>query len=67
MVQHTGPSSFLPNGKGIFRFTTLEEAADALAAIKGDYERHCQASREIAEAYFDSKQVSERILNAALQ
>src|SRR5574341_621473 len=61
VVQDTGPSSFLPNGDGMFRFSTLEEAADALATINADYERHCRAAREIAEAYFDAKQVLERI------
>ena len=67
VVQDTGPSSFLPNGEGMFRFSTLQEAADALAAINADYERHCQAAREIAETYFDAKQVVAEILNVALQ
>ena len=66
VVQDTGPSTFLPNGEGVFRFSTLEEAADALAAVNADYERHCRAAREIAEAYFDARQVLERILNFAL-
>jgi hypothetical protein len=67
VVQHTGPSSFLPNGEGMFRFSTLQEAAGALAAVNADYERHCLVAREIAEAYFDVKQVLERILNFALK
>jgi len=66
VVQHTGPSSFLPNGEGMFRFATLEEAAEALAAINRDYERHCRAARALAEAYFDAKQVLRAILNVAL-
>jgi hypothetical protein len=67
VVQNTGPSSFLPNGEGMFRFSTLGEAADALATINTDYERHCRAARQIAEAYFDARPVAERILNFALQ
>jgi hypothetical protein len=67
VVQHTGPSSFLPNGEGMFRFSTLQEAADALAAINADYERHSRAAREIAEAYFDARQIVGRILSVALQ
>jgi hypothetical protein len=67
VVQNTGPSSFLPNGEGMFRFSTLGEAADALATINADYERHCRAARQIAEAYFDARPVVERILNFALQ
>jgi hypothetical protein len=67
VVQNTGPSSFLPNGEGMFRFSTLGEAADALGTINADYERHCRAARQIAEAYFDARPVVERILNFALQ
>ena len=66
VVQHTGPSSVLPHGEGMFRFTSLDEAAQALATINADYARHCRAAREIAEAQFDSKRVLETVLNAAL-
>jgi glycosyltransferase involved in cell wall biosynthesis len=66
VVQDTGPSSFLPDGEGMFRFSSLEEAADALARVNDDYERHCRAAREIAEAHFDSRLVLTRILDAAL-
>jgi len=66
VVQNTGPSALLPNGEGMFRFATLEEAADALATINRDYERHCRAARAMAEAYFDAKQVLRAILNVAL-
>jgi hypothetical protein len=66
VVQHTGPSSLLPHGEGMFRFCSLDEAAGALEAINLDYERHCRAARAIAESYFDSKLVLERVLNSAL-
>jgi glycosyl transferase family 1 len=66
VVQDTGPSSFLPDGEGMFRFSSLEGAAEALARVNDDYERQCRAAREIAEAYFDSKQVLARILDAVL-
>jgi hypothetical protein len=67
VVQDTGPSSFLPHGEGMFRFSSLEEAIDALAAVNADYPRHCRAARQIAEAYFDAGQVLERLLNLALR
>jgi hypothetical protein len=67
VVQNTGPSSFLPNGEGLFRFSTMKEAVDAFATINRDYERHCRAARAVAEAYFDAWQVVEGMLNAALQ
>jgi hypothetical protein len=67
VVQDTGPSAFLPSGEGMFRFSTLGGAVEALASINADYERHCRAAREIAEAYFDARQVVESILNVALK
>jgi hypothetical protein len=67
VVQNTGPSSFLPNGQGMFRFSTLSEAADALAAINADYETHCRAAREITLAYFDARRVIEKILDYAVK
>jgi hypothetical protein len=67
IVQNTGSSSFLPNGEGILRFSTLREAAEALANVNTNYEHHCRVAREIAETYFDAKQVIENILNFALK
>jgi hypothetical protein len=47
----------------MFRFSTLEEAAEALATIDADYERHCRAARAIAETFFDARLVVSEILN----
>src|SRR5439155_8369673 len=66
VVQHTAPSTYLPNGQGMFRFSTLDEAAAAFDTINSDYERQCRASREIAAAYFDAVAVLSRILSEAL-
>ena len=66
VVQDTGPSSFLPSGSGMFRFGSLDQAAQALEEVNADYERHCRAAREIAAMHFDSKRVLEAALNAAL-
>src|SRR5262249_28493782 len=57
VVQHTGPSCFLPNQQGLFRFSTPGEAAEAFDAINSDYAGNCRAAREIAETCFDSRQV----------
>ena len=65
VVQDTGPSALLPNGEGMFRFSTPEEAAAALEAMNTDYERHCRAARELAESVFDSAKVAARILEVA--
>jgi len=66
VTQDTGPSPYLPFGDGILRFSTSEEAAAALAAVNADYQRHCRSARQIAEAYFDARQIAERVLNVAL-
>jgi hypothetical protein len=66
VVQDTGPSSILPNGLGMFRFSSMEQATEALRAVNADYARHCRAARELTEAYFDAKTIVRRILDATL-
>jgi glycosyltransferase involved in cell wall biosynthesis len=63
VVQDTGASSFLPDGEGMFRFSTIDEAAQALATIDADYERQCRAAREIAETLFDARTILSEVLN----
>lgn len=65
VVENTGPSSFLPDGEGMFRFSSVEEATAALAAIEASYERHCRAAREIAETFFDARIVLAELLELA--
>ena len=66
VVQDTGPSAFLPNGEGMFRFTTLKEAAGAFDVINANYEVHCRAARRLAETHFDAKRIAAKILSFAL-
>src|SRR5438132_12803699 len=66
VVQHTGPSAYLPHGEGMFRFTSLDEATEGLEEVNANYERHCRAARNIAETHFDSTRILESVLNAAL-
>jgi hypothetical protein len=63
VVQDTGPSAFLPAGEGLLRFSTIEEAAEALATVDAHYEHHCRAARAIAETHFDAHTVLSDILN----
>ena len=67
VVQRTGLSSYLPSGAGILQFSSPAEAAEALAAVNADYERHCRTAREIAETYFDARRTAEKILDVALR
>ena len=66
MVQHTGPSRFLPDADGLFRFRNMDEAVRALAQVESDYERHCRLARALAEEYFDARRVVGRVLEQAL-
>jgi hypothetical protein len=66
VVQDTGPSSFLPNGEGMFRFASAPEATKAFASINADYEKHSRAARKLVESYFDAKQVLGEVLSQAL-
>src|SRR5262245_40383023 len=66
VVQDTGPSSFLPDCEGMFRFRTAQEAARAFDTINADYEHHCRAARKLAETCFDARQVVRKILNYAI-
>lgn len=66
VVQNTGPSSYLPNGTGLFRFSSMEEAVAALDAIARNEMAHAQAARDIATEYFDARRVARTILETAL-
>jgi len=66
VVQHTGPSRFLPEAAGLFRFRTLEEAARGLETVVADYERQCRLARMLADEYFDARQVVKGVLEQAL-
>ncbi|HEV8157986.1 MAG TPA: hypothetical protein VGP58_03080, partial [Pyrinomonadaceae bacterium] len=57
ITQETGFSKFLPTGKGLFSFKTMEDVFAAVDEIESDYENNCRAAREIAKEYFDSERV----------
>jgi hypothetical protein len=66
VVQHTGPSRFLPDAAGLFRFGTVEEAVRGIEAVAADYERQSRLARALAEEHFDAKMVVSRLLERAL-
>jgi hypothetical protein len=66
VVQDTGPNPLLPRDEGMFRFSTLDEAAAAVAAVNARYEHHARAAREIVESHFDARDVVARMLDVAL-
>ena len=56
VVQETGLRG-VPTGAGIVTFSTLDEAADAITEVEGDYPRHAAAAAEIAREYFEAERV----------
>ena len=66
MIQHTGPSRFLPDAAGLFRFRDMDEASHALEVVAADYDRQCTLARQLAEEHFDSRRVVQGLLERAL-
>lgn len=66
VVQHTGPSRFLPDSEGLFRFNTIDEAASMLDRAAADYPAQSAKARALAEEFFDARKVCRRLLEAAL-
>jgi len=65
VVQDTGWSRHYPTGEGLFAFSTVEEAVDALERVDRSYLAHCDAARAIAEREFAAPRVLERLLRDA--
>jgi hypothetical protein len=66
IIEHTGPSRFLPDDAGLLRFTSFDEAVHCLEAVSTNYAKHCQLGRALVEEYFDAKNVIKRLLERAL-
>jgi glycosyltransferase involved in cell wall biosynthesis len=66
VVQYTGPSSFLPDTGGFFRFRDLAEAVDHLDAAVANYEENSRLARALAEEQFDARKVVSRVLELTL-
>jgi hypothetical protein len=62
VTQDTGFSNIIRTGEGLFGVGSVEEAADAIARINGDYAKHCQAARGLAEEYFSAPKVGQKFL-----
>jgi hypothetical protein len=63
VIQDTGFSEYLPSGRGLFSFQTVEEAAAAVEEINENYERHSNWAREMAIEYLDSSKVLKKFLD----
>lgn len=65
-VRDTGPNPLIDDVDGVFRFTTVEDAAACLEKCASDYERHRAAARALAEERFDARIVVADVLERTL-
>src|SRR5436190_1157204 len=65
ITQETGFSKFLPTGKGLFGFKTMDDILTAVDAIESDYEGNCRAAREVAVEYFATEKVVGSLMERA--
>ncbi len=65
ITQETGFSKFLPTGRGLFPFRTMDDILSALETIETDYAGNCRAAREIAAEYFAAERVVGSLMHRA--
>lgn len=57
ITEDTGFGKFIPTGRGLFAFTTMDDVLAAIDAIESDYQGHCRAAAEIGHEYFGAERV----------
>jgi hypothetical protein len=62
LAQDTGFTERYPSGEGLVAFDDLDGAREGIEGIRGDWERHSRAAREIAAEHFEAKKVLGRLL-----
>ena len=62
IAQSTGFEHYLPTGRGLFAFRTLDEVAAAVATIEGDYPAACRAARDVAESSLEAGMICRNFL-----
>ena len=62
IAQDTAFGKFLPTGRGLFQFSTIDDILEAVDAINSDYRVHCSAAREIANEYFEASKIASAFL-----
>jgi hypothetical protein len=63
--QETGFSNYLPTGRGLFAFETIDDILGAVDRIESDYEGQCRAARELAEEHFAAEKVLGQLMAKA--
>ena len=62
IVQDTGFAEILPTGDGLFSFSELHSASQAINTVEADYSHHSRAAQEFAGEYLDGRRVLGQIL-----
>ena len=65
ITEDTGFGKFIPTGRGLFGFTTMDDVLAAIDAIESDYSAHCRAAGEIADEYFAAERVVGSLMSRA--
>ncbi len=63
--QDTGFGSYLPTGKGLFAFRTMDDILAAVDTIESDYAGNCRAARELAQEHLAAEKVVGSIMQRA--
>ena len=63
--QDTGFGEALPLGPGLYAFCTIDDAANAIREIEGDYQRASAYASEIAREHFAAERVIGELVAAA--
>ena len=65
ITQETGFSKYVPTGRGLFGFRTMDDILAAVDAIESDYASQSRAAREIAAEYFAAEKVVGSLMERA--
>jgi hypothetical protein len=64
ITMRTGFSKFYPVGRGLFDYSTTEEALAGIDAVAADYLTHSRAAQALAKEYFAADRVIGALLSA---
>jgi hypothetical protein len=65
ITEDTGFGCYLPTGKGLFAFQTMDDILKAVDEIESDYAGNCRAAREIAAEHFAAEKVLSSLMHRA--
>jgi hypothetical protein len=65
IMQDTGIGKYVPTGDGLFTFTDIDSAAQAIKRVESDYSHHAAAATAFARQFLDSDLVLSRLLQLA--